>query len=1270
MKDFPVPPPPELSAGSEPATCPQGQLASQPGSSEISSTEAPIPATGGGDATQTRLPGSGSAAPPLPAPVGTAVPQQVGRFSIRRFLGEGVFGRVYEAYDQSLRREVALKVAKPEQLASPGRVRRFEREAQAAAGLTHPNIVGVYDHGQDGPHHYIAMTFIRGRSLESLLEEQPAGRALPLEQAAGIVRKLAEALAYAHRHEVIHRDVKPANVLIDEQGEPLLADFGLAARADEEHRETRGGALGTPAFTAPEQWQGKAGPGSDQYSLGCLLFELLTGQTPFAGGNDGHYMFLHLNEPPPSPRRLRAEVPRDLETVCLKCLQKEPARRYADCQALADDLRRWLEGEPIAARRVGRIESAVKWVRRNPVVARLLAAVIVAVVLGTTISVAFGLHARQREKEARTALEAVEDNLAVGLLRPLGHFKHEIALNDFELEAVEELASLPRERDRVRRLFLTRALEKPGTAGQLGRRLEEAVIAAVGLRQDLRRETMREAARCLADGDTSREAKVVCARLLAQLRCEEPDAVALAASTLIDEMAQEVDPRSLNSLSEAFAALATKLPPEQAGTQVDHIVGLATKTTDPDSFNSLSAAFVALAGKLTAGQAGKQAGMLAERIVVAAKTTDADSLGKVSGTFATLAGKLPAEQAGKQAGTLAGRIVKLAVKTNDIATVNTLSQAFVRLVGKLPAEQAGTLGNRIVELADETIDPASMGKLSGAFATLARRLQSEQAGKQAGTLAGRIVDLAVKTSDPNTVNTLSKVFVRLAGNLPPEQAGKQAGTLAGRIVDLAVKRTDQDPDSPNSLTEALTTLAGKLPAEQADTLAERIVDFAAKTSHPVTLRILSEAFAALAGKLPAEQAGKRARMLSERIVVLFTRSIDHDSLRTLSQAFAILAAKLPAEQAGKQATTLADRIVVLAANSTDPNSLNSLSEAFAALPGQLPAEQAGKVAGELAEHIVEFAAKTRNLDSLNRLTQAFLALAGKLPVKQAGKHTGTLASRIVELAPLQLDSAMPIDVDSLNSLSQAFTALAGKLPAEQAGTLAERIVDFAAKKSHPVTLRILSEAFAALAGKLPAEQAGNRAFRIAGQIVKVAGKTTAAEALTELLNAFTALPGKPPEGQATIIVLQLTRFSHKPQSTIGSFGVGDGSFGYQAQHAVHGGRLHPGPLGGPGDERQPLDRLLPLIGTQAILEALKQPSCVGTTRSALLKHLGKKYNRSFGDVWQLVEYLKQLHQDLGLESPLGRTSFVPQAQEREVGFGGTTTGGSPSDFGTRGVDSP
>jgi hypothetical protein len=320
------------------------------------------------DRTLTRLPDATPAPeqPPTPRAAQTGdtdQPRCLGRFEIRRYLGEGVFGRVYEAYDPSLRRPVALKVAKPEQMSSPERVERFQREARAAATLVHPNIVAVFDSGQDGLHHYIVSTFVLGQSLEKQLLD---GAGLPVRPAVELVRKLAEALAYAHRQGVVHRDVKPSNVLVRQDGEPLLADFGLATRGDEARLTQGEKAMGSPGYMAPEQWRGQAGPASDQYSLGCLLFELLSGHLPFAGADWQHLMFLHLNEPAPRLRQQRPDLPRELETICLKCLEKEPARRYADCQELADDLRRWLEGEPIRARPLGVAERLVRWALGEP----------------------------------------------------------------------------------------------------------------------------------------------------------------------------------------------------------------------------------------------------------------------------------------------------------------------------------------------------------------------------------------------------------------------------------------------------------------------------------------------------------------------------------------------------------------------------------------------------------------------------------------------------------------------------------------------------------------------------------------------------------------------------------------------------------------------------------------------------------------------------------------------------------------------------------------
>ena len=275
----------------------------------------------------------------------------LGRFRVLSILGEGEHATVYRAYDPILERAVALKVPRQVVLKTAKVLDRFLGEAKALARLRHPRIVSVYEAGCAGGRHYIAMALIEGHSLAEQMLERP----IALDRAAEIVAELAEALAYAHTQGIVHRDVKPANIRVDDHGAVFLMDFGIAYRPDSgEVALAPGVILGTPAYLAPEQAEGgqtNVLPASDQYSLGVVLYELLCGRPPFCGP-PSYVLFHAIHQAPPSPRTVAPRVPRSLAAICLKALAKRPNRRYSDCQHLADDLRRWLRGEtPWAYRR-------------------------------------------------------------------------------------------------------------------------------------------------------------------------------------------------------------------------------------------------------------------------------------------------------------------------------------------------------------------------------------------------------------------------------------------------------------------------------------------------------------------------------------------------------------------------------------------------------------------------------------------------------------------------------------------------------------------------------------------------------------------------------------------------------------------------------------------------------------------------------------------------------------------------------------------------------
>ena len=373
-------------------------------------------------------------------------------------------GIVYKARQLSLNRLVALKMIKTSRFPSAEEVRRFQNEAEAVARLDHPNIVPIFEVGRYEDQHYFSMKLIGGESLDKRLKDYVADP----RRAAKLMATTAEAILHAHQRGILHRDLKPANILVDSAGEPHISDFGLAKRIDGDSELTRSGAIvGTPAYMAPEQASRSHGvitTSTDLYGLGAILYALLTGRAPFAGTTVLDVLDQVRERIPDSPRKLNPRVPADLAVICMKCSEKDPRRRYASADALADDLKRWLGGEQVHAQAPTLRYVLGKAVRRHRVAISLGATILLTALFGTIAAVATSAalkiersrrdavlareradraasgekEARDREAEARRSIEGLKDELRLRLVQ-----KVDVSNANRQLDEGDSFGSLP-----------------------------------------------------------------------------------------------------------------------------------------------------------------------------------------------------------------------------------------------------------------------------------------------------------------------------------------------------------------------------------------------------------------------------------------------------------------------------------------------------------------------------------------------------------------------------------------------------------------------------------------------------------------------------------------------------------------------------------------------------------------------------------------------------------------------------------------------------------
>ncbi|WP_435011199.1 protein kinase domain-containing protein [Tundrisphaera lichenicola] len=1165
-----------------------------------------------------------------------------GDYELLEEVARGGMGIVYKARQSSLNRLVALKMVLTGTHASPREIARFQAEAESAANLDHPNIVPVYEVGEHQGQQYFSMKFIEGTSLAA----HP--RASASKEVKGLIT-VARAVHHAHQRGVLHRDLKPSNVLIDPNGEPHVTDFGLAKRLTDIDRSLTdpGQVLGTPRYMPPEQAAGRKDltVAADIYSLGVILYERLTGRTPFLGDNVLTLLRQVRETEPPRPSTIQPGLSRDLETIVLKCLDKEPSKRYLTAAELVEDLDRWCEGRPIHARPVGQAERFARWCRRNPAVAGLTASVAVALIFGTVVSIHFALREREAANNAKesegvaiAARDETERAFARSLVRPLNP-SGDVTVNEFlsglEEEALWELSAQSSDTFRIR--FLDEAIRDPRTLLQLRARAEPSLIAAIGLDPVRRAKASRLLADRLSHTELSLETKTEIAFILLNLEARPGPVSERASEIIIQALSVELKGEFLEGF--ILDALMSCLPILSNNIDINKtsimIVSALERETDVDARSTLAWDLNKVASRLDVTEASRVCSRAARTLVSALeREADVSARGRLASYLEAVTSWLDATEAARVSRVLVSSLDR--ESSVDIRCILALNLGNMAL--RLDMVEAAGIARALTTTLAKEADARARIWLVRALVTLSRRLDTAEVVGIAHALVSTI-ELETDTETrsrfaplgndmyydyPSDIS-LASALVKVSTRLDATEASRNCSQAARALVSSLERETDNK--ARDWLTSALAEVASQLDGAEAALVCLQaeyaLVSALERKTDEQDRSTLARCLGKIAFWLDASELTRASSIL------MSTLQRETGALARVSLVSALVktSARLDAVEIAGIARTLASTL------EPEPNAGNrrELAWALGTLASRLDMVEAARIALDLVSALD----RETDGDARRSLASALDYVSSRLDaVEVAG-----VARALLSALDRETDS------DTQSSLASTLVDFSSRRDAAEIAGIARVLISMLERKFMAAESGSLASAMRKVSEQLESDQP----IRL-DQIMILAFLQTYPVSLSKLQGRFhwqgfldlasdwqgfnSHYQFDPVRSRIVVRELAALLIENLSLNNIALLAIlTDGGKKQQVERAYRLAALTFDRGIGEDTMRVAAEPYPCRLTTEDLVELLKFPTCYGEARRIVLDQLGNIHGRRFANHWEFVRFAQEKGLKLDFTSP-------------------------------------